>query len=92
MRRVDFVGRSFHRHVFWTSPVLVVQICSPYLSVEYCWGRVRLEEVVRSPFKSFAAIIQSACKHWFAVGHVRYIWSVILNLQFDDEYDLRLLF
>ena len=69
-RRVDLEGRSWHRHVFWTSPEGVVHISLTHLSVEFIWGRVRLEEVVRGPFNSFATIIKSSCKHWLGTGHV----------------------
>jgi hypothetical protein len=73
IRSVDLEGRSCHSHVFWASPGIVVQISLAHLSVKFCWARVRLKEVIRGPFNSFATIIKSSCKRWLGIGQVSYI-------------------
>jgi hypothetical protein len=85
IRSVDLEGRSCHIHIFWTAPGVVVQISLAHLSVEFCWGRVRLEEIIRGPFQSFATIIQCSCKYWLGIGQVRCIWLCTLNLRLDTH-------
>jgi hypothetical protein len=59
VRRVDLVGGSVHRHVFWTSPVSVVWTTLAHLSIEHVRAHMGLNEVVRAPFDRFTSVVQS---------------------------------
>ena len=80
-RSVDLVGKSWHRRVFCMSPVFVVHISLAHLFIEFCWGRVRLEEVVCGPFNSYMCKWPTRCTLFFFINLFQLKYSLRVSNQ-----------